>query len=323
MKLTGYQAVTLNRTRMGVEVKSNTESIKHNILHGRHEHDLALQPVLEDVFGERVVVTLEWQNLRPVPEEWEPVRERFLRECVEEVQKLESADLPCKIQVVRKHSPPLGRTLRLTVTITDTASVGIGSRQVGQGWGLAARRIVKHAEKKASSTDTPFALLYFSFEGQNTVISAARLAWAWDEINSKAPPELCGVLLLEKQSGDDERFSAVGRFREHPPGIDRLPVGDLPQKKPEPIPAHRAWDSFRESLTEFARDEDSAEADELRRVFVVTNCDDPEAGELYERAVVTQSNHGRKMEPGLDALDHPFPCDPDEMLEPLFYPPAR
>jgi hypothetical protein len=180
--------------------------------------------------------------------------------------------------------------------------------------------VLKHAATKADKQNEPFVLVYHHLDFMKPVVTPSRLAWAWDEIISKAPNLLRGVIILE-QSTDEFEFSATGKV--NGPISPQIPIQSLPSTIPDKVVAQNAWENLKAELKELECVSESIA--EISERIQSVSCHDKDALEIYERAVVETSNAGRKLKQKrvFGTYNSPLPCKPSQLLRPEYRVPDR
>ncbi len=310
---------------LGIEVKRDHAPIEHEILHGRHANDkLALGPGLREKYP-GCIFTIEWHGRRPSPAQWGPMKAPIYRQAIaamaeSDLQPEHGRELRLFVQF--KGEPRFHFTVRVSLGV---AILGMNMSTAGDDWGYAADQVVRHANHKAGLTSDDFMLAYFSIQGESPTVTAHRLAWAWGEIEDRAPDQLLGVVIVHQVPDEDIYFGVTGRFRRDADAWMReLGCHPLPATW-EQESAGVAWAKLLREIRAAARKHGLTAWSSMIEELESTACDAPTSGDLYARAVVAASDAGLKIgrvaRPGGGNV--PFPTPSDTPLHPYPIPRRR
>lgn len=301
-------------TNLGIEVKTNRNRVNRDILDGQHKYDkLALRPFIRKIFGRDAIVDVRWGVKKPSYEEWGPLRPTVITQCKRELVSFDGKvdmEREYTVTVAPIHLSNSQRT-RLFIKIAREFHVSCRITRLGDGWGKAATRVIRHATKKSEKSDTQFILTYFSHKGDEPVVTPSRLEWAWDEIEAERPDGLAGVICLEQERNPPFDFSAAGRLTSVASTSPGLPMDSLPPKRPKTT-AGDLWAKIRARLHKHAKKTGDERLNEFTAQFSSSSCNTPGADDLVEHAAVYASKVGLKLPLSRSYFrDNPFPCSPE------------
>jgi hypothetical protein len=206
---------------IGVEVKHDFEDTTRWLLDPQHEHDQhALGPLIRKICDTNVVVAIDWAtqpNRTVLGPQRLRIAERIRTELRNELNEYPALPDSFSISIEILINGPIQQ--RMFVRVKKMVAIGMNLFQVGEGWGIAADRIVNHATAKASKSPSPFVLVYVSGTGLEQAVDPDRLSWAAAEISQRAPAALRGVVCLRSSIDVAPEFVAHAWYRD---GSERL-----------------------------------------------------------------------------------------------------